>query len=166
MKVLRMRCTITTWDSWQFFPGLRSLSLYPWWSFIPEKPSHYWAFLILALTEPEICSCLIVVIVYLVFKLEEFIPLLSLTLPSFMHPPSYSRWWSTLTCLQRCSPSTSTRITSTSTRILMTLYVCMCHFSLCDPAMITREQTLGILCPKRLENLSSGLVHCRMTCCM
>ena len=141
MKVLRMRCTITTWDSWQFFPGLRSLSLYPWWSFIPEKPSHYWASLILAFTEPKVCSCLInrrmqfVVLVYLVFKLEELISLLSLILPSFMHLPSYSRSWSTLTCLQKCSPSTSTRITSNSMRILMTLYVCMCHFSLCDPAM-------------------------------
>ena len=46
-----------------FFLGLRSLSLYPWWSFIPDKLSHYWASLILALTEPEICSCLIVVLV-------------------------------------------------------------------------------------------------------
>lgn len=74
--------------------------------------------------------------------LKLLILLLSLTLPSFMHPPSYSRWWSTLTCLQRCSPSTSTRITLTSMRILMTLYVCMCHFSLCDLPTKTWGQTL------------------------
>ena len=33
----------------------------------------------------------------------------------------------------------------------MTLYVCMCHFSLDDPAGKTRGQTLGTLCPKCLR---------------
>ena len=50
----------------------------------------------------------------------------------------------------------------------MTLYVCMCHFSLDDLAGKTGGQTLGTLCPKCLRDQESVkiayLLYCRMTC--